>query len=740
MTALRVAIALQWAALIASMSILCACGSGDVCPPGFRPGVYGCIITCANVPPDSGLECFMVRDGEVIDRPMDVASGDAADARDSADALDVMDVIDDVEDRDAAVDGDSGDAAVVVDPTVSAPRAIAPLSTSTVTSQRPTLRWTNGPTNDGALVQLSRTRDFVIVAQQLRASGDRVRLPSTLGAGVWFWRLRGRDSARNAEGTNGSPVWWFRVGARSADADRDTSWGSELDVNGDGFADVAVGSPGAEMGRGRVDVFYGGTTGVSATPNVTLRGVAMGDGFGASVSSAGDVNGDGLADLVVGASQADPAARMNAGTASVFLGATSGILITPFQVLEGASAGDSFGTAAAGAGDVNGDGYADVVVGAWLADPSGRMEAGAASVFIGGSTGLASTAQRVLAGESAGDQFGGSVASAGDVNGDGFGDIVVGAPFADPSARTAAGSASVFHGSAMGISDTASRTLNGTAIGDVFGVSVGGAGDVDGDGFADVVVAAWTADPGSRIDAGTVSVFVGSSGGVSATAQRVLEGVAGGDNFGVVVALLGDVNGDGFADLGVGASGTDAMGNMDSGAAHVFLGAPTGLPASANAVLGGRASGDRFGRGLRGGGDTNGDGFSELIVGAAQADPAGRMDAGTASVYVGSRMGVSSMSVRVLEGAAAGDQFGRALARSRPRPVRTFRNHHGRICGRSAVRWRVLEGTTCFDPLSGSATRTLATGLDGIASESSSGARTPTPRSTRAHACSIARS
>jgi hypothetical protein len=321
----------------------------------------------------------------------------------------------------AANDGaDSGDGAtVIVDPMLEAPRPISPLSTSTVTSQRPTLRWANGVTIDGATIEVSRTRDFATVVHRLSVMGDLVRIPSALSAGVWFWRARGRDSARNAEGSTSSPVWWFRVGARSANADRDRSWGTELDLNGDGYADVAVGSLGSDSRRGRVDVYYGGPSGIDASPNVTLRGLAAGDGFGYSVASAGDVNGDGYADLVVGAPFADPSGRMNAGTATVFHGSASGVLAASAQVLEGAAAGDFFGISVASAGDVNGDGYADLVVGAWGADPSGRMDAGTASVFHGSASGVLAAPARVLEGAAAFDYFGWSVASAGDVNGDG---------------------------------------------------------------------------------------------------------------------------------------------------------------------------------------------------------------------------------------------------------------------------------------------------------------------------------
>jgi len=292
---------------------------------------------------------------------MDHADGSAPDIVDVV-AMDQADsMVFDGGAPDASTDGDtvrdasdaSPDAMMMVDAALPVPRPLAPLSTSTVTSQRPTLRWVNAASIDGAVVELSRTRNFATVVHRLPVTGDRVRLTSALSAGVWFWRLRGRDSARNAEGTATSPVWWFRVGARSADGDRDRSWGTELDLNGDGYADLAVGSPNADGGGGRVDVYYGGPRGIGTVPSVTLRGVFMRDRFGWSVASAGDVNGDGFADLVVGAPYAAPGGRMNAGTASVYLGSASGVETTPARVLEGADAGDEFGWSVASADTVN---------------------------------------------------------------------------------------------------------------------------------------------------------------------------------------------------------------------------------------------------------------------------------------------------------------------------------------------------------------------------------------------------
>jgi hypothetical protein len=264
-------------------------------------------------------------------------------------------------------------------------------------------------------------------------------------------------------------------------------------------------------------------------PARVLEGAAEEDQFGWSVASAGDVNGDGYADLVVGARNADPGGRRLAGTASVFLGSASGVAATPARVLEGAAEVDQFGWSVASAGDVNGDGYADLVVGApgpFFAD---IVRAGTASVYFGSASGVAATPARVLEGVAPQDNFGRSVASAGDVNGDGYADLVVGAPGADPGGRDQAGTASVYLGSASGVGATPARVLEGVAPDNIFGEAVASAGDVNGDGYADLVVGAPGADPDGREGAGTVSVYLGSASGVAATPARVLEGAASGE-------------------------------------------------------------------------------------------------------------------------------------------------------------------------------------------------------------------
>ena len=305
------------------------------------------------------------------------------------------------------------------------PRPIAPLSTATVTARRPTLRWALAAGTDGAHVEICRDRACTILITSFDATGPSGAPAADLPAGMVFWRLHGRASG-NAGAATG-PTWEFTVGARTAAVN--TSWGTTLDVNGDGYADLVVGAPCAPYsgpangcGAGRAYVYLGSARGLSGTPAMSLPGPDGTNGrFGYSVASAGDVNGEGYADLVVGADWAPNSGGPGAGRAYVYLGSATGLSGTPAKTLTGPDgANGQFGYSVASACDVNGDGYADLVVGALYAPFSGSLGAGRAYVYLGSATGLSGTPATTLTGpDGAHGFFGSSVASAGDVNRDG---------------------------------------------------------------------------------------------------------------------------------------------------------------------------------------------------------------------------------------------------------------------------------------------------------------------------------
>jgi hypothetical protein len=429
------------------------------------------------------------------------------------------------------------------------------------------------------------------------------------------------------------------------------------DVNGDGYADVIVGAPTYDSGQtdeGAAFVFLGGASGIaSANPSTAATQLESNQAnafFGKRVAGAGDVNGDGYADVIVGADSYDNG-QTDEGAAFVFLGGPSGIASgnpsTAAAQLESNQAGAGFGTSVAGAGDVNGDGFADVIVGAYLYD-AGQTDEGAAFVFLGGPSGIASgnpsTAAAQLESNQAGASFGVSVAGAGDVNGDGYADVVVGAHTYD-AGQTDEGAAFVFLGGPSGIASgnpaTASAQLESNQAGAGFGSSVAGAGDVNGDGYADVIVGAYQYDNG-QTDEGAAFVFRGSASGIASGNPATLgvsqlESNQASSLLGLAVAGAGDVNGDGYADVIVGAPGYSA-GQSVEGAAFVFRGNASGIasgnPATASAQLESDQAGAQLGYSVAGAGDVNGDGFSDVIAGAYQYD-AGQTDEGAAFVFYG---------------------------------------------------------------------------------------------------------
>jgi hypothetical protein len=341
-------------------------------------------------------------------------------------------------------------------------------------------------------------------------------------------------------------------------------------------------------------------------PFYTFAGEAALDQFGVFIGGGGDVNGDGYDDLIVGAMLND-AGGYEAGRTYVYSGATGDMI----YVFTGAAAGDQFGWPVAIVGDVNDDGYDDLIIGASHNDAGGE-DAGRAYVF----SGATGDTLFIFTGEAADDWLGWSVASAGDVNGDGVTDLIVGAPQSN-AGGTYSGRAYVFSGST---GDTI-HVFTGEA-GDVLGTSVASAGDVDSDGFADLIVGAYLY---GGTNAGRAYVFSGQTGDTI----HVFTGEAANDQLGWAVASAGDVNNDGYDDLIVAADRNNA-GGIDAGRVYVFSG-DTG---DALCVFTGEAAGDRLGWSCGPAGDINGDNYDDLIVGA-WGNATGGTYAGRAYVFSG---------------------------------------------------------------------------------------------------------
>jgi Ca2+-binding RTX toxin-like protein len=416
-----------------------------------------------------------------------------------------------------------------------------------------------------------------------------------------------------------------------------------------------------------------------------INGIAAFDRSGRSVSSAGDINGDGIDDLIIGAFGANPNGNTFAGASYVVfggngVGSSSNLNLSALNgsngfVINGIAAFDRLGISVSSAGDINGDGIDDLMIGAFGADPNGNTFAGASYVVFGGN-GVGSSSNLnlsalngsngfVINGIAASDFSGISVSSAGDINGDGIDDLIVGAYGADPNGNGYAGeSYVVFGGSGVGSSGNLNLSalngsngfvINGITAYDFSGVSVSSAGDINGDGIDDLIIGASAADPNGNTFAGASYVVfggsgVGSSGSLNLSTLNgsngfVINGIAAGDGSGGSVSSAGDINGDGIDDLIIGASAADPNGNSAAGASYVvFGGSGVGSSGSLNLsalngsngfVINGIDAYDRSGISVSSAGDINGDGIDDLMIGADGADPNGNLYAGASYVVFG---------------------------------------------------------------------------------------------------------
>jgi hypothetical protein len=348
------------------------------------------------------------------------------------------------------------------------------------------------------------------------------------------------------------------------------------DVNGDGFDDVIISASQNDDGgtnAGKVYVYYGSSNGLSEFPDWTAVGEAATDFFGGSVAGVGDVNGDGYDDVVIGAENNDGAGT-NAGEVYLFLGSKFGLKSTPSWSDQGEVAGDLFGYTVAGAGDVNGDGYFDVLVGARWND-GGGTSSGEAYLYFGSSSGLSASPDWSKQGEAASDEFSRSIAGAGDLNGDGYDDVIIGA-FSNDDGGTNAGKAYVYFGSSSGLSTIPDWNVTGEGAGDLLALSVSGAGDLNGDGYDEILIGAPQND-GSGSNAGKVYLFLGSASGPSGTVDWSFQGETAADQLGGSVASAGDVNNDGYDDIIMGAQYNDDHGG-NAGKTYLYFGGPRNGP------------------------------------------------------------------------------------------------------------------------------------------------------------------
>jgi hypothetical protein len=429
-----------------------------------------------------------------------------------------------------------------------------------------------------------------------------------------------------------SPAW-------TAEANQDTAYygysvSSAGDVNGDGYSDVIVGAYGYDNGEtdeGVAFLYQGSATGLSTIAAWTGESNQFGGHYGISVASAGDVNGDGYSDVVVGASGYENGGTdTNEGIAFVYLGSATGLVTTADWSAELDQPFAYFGNSVSSAGDVNNDGFSDVVIGA-SSYTNGEVLEGGAFLYLGSAVGLAPGVAWIGESDQLNAFYGTVVSSAGDVNGDGYSDVIVGADRYD-NGEEDEGRAYLYLGSAAGLPGPADW------IGEVnqpygrLGTSVGTAGDVNNDTYADVLVGAFEYDNGVGAE-GMAFVFHGSATGPATTANWTSAPGQLGARFAWSASTAGDVNGDGYADVVVGAYNWD-NGENNEGAAFLYQGSSSGL--STTAVWMGESNQDTslYGYSVKNAGDVNGDGAADVIVGA-HGFANGETNEGKAFVYLG---------------------------------------------------------------------------------------------------------
>jgi predicted transcriptional regulator len=391
------------------------------------------------------------------------------------------------------------------------------------------------------------------------------------------------------------------------------------DVNKDGYDDIIVGAIGySSPMAGYVYLFYGGPK-INSTPDIVFTGTGQGDCFGAAVDGAGDVNGDGYDDVIIGAPLNDSVGE-DVGQAYVFFGgpamdAMPDVIMTGETEYNGFGFPDEFGIAVSQAGDVNSDGFDDVIVGAVKNDANGYYS-GRAYIFYG-SRNMDNVSDVVFTGNAT-SYLGSDVSEAGDVNNDGYDDVIVGAVGAEAIYEDA-GQAYIYYGG-KNMDNVSDVTFSGNSYWDYFGTSVACAGDVNGDGYDDVVVGA---EDFEALSAGRVEVFFGGRD-MDNKPDIVIRKTEQGERFGQSVAGVGDVNHDGYDDIMSGAGGNWTLG-QNYGQAYIFYGGRE-MDNDWDVCFNGTAFNEWFGTSVHGAGDVNKDGYPEVMAGTSEsADRAGRV-------------------------------------------------------------------------------------------------------------------
>lgn len=393
----------------------------------------------------------------------------------------------------------------------------------------------------------------------------------------------------------------------------------------------------------------------------TTQGAQAGEQLGYSIAGNFDANNDGYPDVLVAAPCYDNGEQANVGRVMLFLGTDSGLSTTASWTAYGDQAGAMFGRSVASAGDVNNDGYDDVIIGAPLRNNTvggtTYSSAGKVYVYMGNSSGLSTTASWTMEANQNNAEFGWSVASAGDINNDNYDEVIIGAPKYNNSGQK--GKVFVYKGSSSGLLTSAYWTAESDQVASVFGYSVASAGDVNNDGYGDVIIGAPLYDNG-QTDEGRAFVYLGSSAGLASTPAWTAESNQTYAEFGHSVAAAGNVNNDSYGDVVVGAPKYD-NGQTNEGRVYLFLGNSSGVASSPSWTGESNQDDAEFGSVVASAGDVNNDGYGDIIVGAPLYDNGDAANVGRVYIY-GGTSGGSLSGVYTATGEYANNKLGTCVA------------------------------------------------------------------------------
>jgi len=430
------------------------------------------------------------------------------------------------------------------------------------------------------------------------------------------------------------------------------------DINGDATPDLLISSAyesNGETYEGKIYEFRGIQRGLNTVYAQRFNVSQASSQFGFSVAAAGDVNGDSYDDLIVGAYNYDNG-QTNEGRAFLFYGTSTGLNTTPAWTYENNQASATLGYAVDGNCDVNNDGYKDVIIGSNLFD-NGQTNEGRAYVFHGSSSGLPATPNWTTESNKTSAQYGKAVACAGDVNNDNYDDVLIGAPnFQNTLANE--GKVFLYKGSATGLSTTAAWSFVGAQNGANAGTAVSSAKDTNNDGYDDIIIGAPNYD-NTLTNEGAAFVFLGTATNPAATPNWTKYGGVASALYGWSVSYAKKLNNDNYGDIIIGAPGYKKTLTAEGGV-FIYYGSATGPESTFLAAYGGQTSAN-FGRCVRSAGDVDGDGYNEVIVSAPLYDN-GQTNEGATYIFMGSTIGVSLTSSWKVEGNLASAQFGYSIA------------------------------------------------------------------------------